>query len=85
MLCREGGSLIFEALPGTKLRLAITFSGQSHLPSGDLMLVSAWPNTKDKMVNDSLSATLRPFAIIAMIIGILLLALVFQPDRRKSL
>ena len=36
-------------MPGAELEIAITTLARRQLPSGDLVLLSSWPNTKDKL------------------------------------
>ena len=82
----ENGSLRFGVDPGTdELRLSISKSGFLPLPSGRIIIVADWRDTKGNLVGDSLDAGLRPLAIAASLAGVILIALAaFFQWRRVS-
>jgi hypothetical protein len=79
-------SLAFQAAPGPELAVTITKSGDRPLPSGDLIIVSNWPNTKDKLVGISLDEKLRRILTATSSVGVVLMVIaVGILVRRRSL
>jgi hypothetical protein len=79
-----GSSLRFKAAPGTELRIAISSIGDRPQPSGEIVVLGSWPDTKDKLVGDALDRELRPFADGASILGLILIALSILFWRRRG-
>jgi hypothetical protein len=71
----ERSSLAFQAVPGSELAVTITKSGDRPIPSGDLIIVSNWPNTKDKLVGISLDEKLRPILTATSSVGVVLMVI----------
>jgi hypothetical protein len=65
----ERSSLAFKAAPGTELAVTITKSGDQPIPSGEVIIVSDWLNTKDKLVGISLDEELRPILTATSSLG----------------
>jgi hypothetical protein len=80
-----GSSLGFEAAPGTELRVVISPLGQRPWPSGEIVVLGSWPDTKDKLVGGALDRELRPIAVCASILGLILIGLSIAFWRRKVL
>jgi hypothetical protein len=71
----ERSSLTFQAAPGTELAAKITNAGDRMLPSGDLIIVSYWFNTKDKLVGISIDRELRPILTATSSLGFVLIVI----------
>ena len=78
-------SFRFRAAAGAKLALKITNSGEGPLPSGEVIVVGAWSNTKDKLVGELIQKDLTPIAILAVIFGALLTGAAAILMRRHSI
>jgi hypothetical protein len=76
-------SLRFQAVPGSELEIRVSRSGQSSLPSGELIIVAYWPDTKDKLVGRSLDRQLRPAATSVTGLGAALITLAVYLQRRR--
>jgi hypothetical protein len=82
----ERSSLAFQAVSGSELNVTITKSGDRPIPSGELIIVSNWPNTKDKLVGVSLNEKLRPILMATSSLGFMLIVIaVWTLVRRRSL
>lgn len=80
----EGSSLRFKAAPITELQVAISSLGDRPQPSGEIVVLGSWPNTKDKLVGDALDRELRPIAAGASILGLIFMALAISFWRRRG-
>jgi len=86
--CSPGG-FKFSAHSGDELQLSAVHLINGPLPSGDLVIVAHWVNTKDKLVGLAIQEQLRPTAIGASIVGTALMAIatfiwMWQRKRRKQ-
>jgi len=82
----ERSSLRFKAAPGTELRVVISPQADQPEPSGQIVVLGSWPNTKDKLVGGALDRELRPFAEGASILGLILIpvSILFWRRRERS-
>jgi hypothetical protein len=71
----ERSSLAFQAISGSELAVTITKSGDRPSPSGEVIIVSCWPNTKDKLVGISLDEELRPILTATSSVGVVLMVI----------
>lgn len=79
-----GSSLKFRATPGTKIVLTIAKTDERTLPPGGLIVMSDWPNVKDKIVGVMLDQELRPWITAMSISGfVLLVAAAYVFFRRR--
>ena len=67
------GSFKFRATPGTDLSVSVLKADGRTLPSGELIIVGGWANTKDKLVGISLDRELRGFVAVTSILGFILI------------
>ncbi len=67
-------SLRFHAAPGSELILQLARTSRGTVPAGDLILVSDWFNTKDKLVALDLDKSTRAFLKWLSVPGFLLVA-----------
>jgi hypothetical protein len=82
----ERSSLAFRAVSGSDLIVTITKSGDLPSPSGEVIIVSYWANTKDKLVGISLERELKPIVTATSSLGVVLIVVAaYIHLRRRSL
>jgi hypothetical protein len=69
----DRSSLAFRAVSGSELTVTISKFGDPQIHCGELLVVSDWFNTKDKLVGVSLDEELRPIVMASACLGSMLI------------
>lgn len=75
-------ALAFHASPGDEVVITARAAGAHALPAGELVVICAWDNVKDKLVGAALERELKMPAAAASTAGVLLIALAAWLHRR---